>query len=159
MQSVDAVNDEQKKVLFQKIGHHFQGDLAGKTIAIWGLAFKPQTDDIREAPALVLIDSLLASGVKVRVHDPEAVGNIKAIYGDKISYSDGPYGTLEGADGLAIVTEWKAYQNPDFDTMKKLMQGRVIFDGRNIFDEKAMANIGFTYYGIGRGKKTYSAKA
>ena len=159
MQSVDAVNDEQKKVLFQKITHHFQGDLAGKTIAIWGLAFKPQTDDVREAPALVLIDSLLASGVKVRVHDPEAVGNIKAIYGDKISYSDGPYGTLEGADGLAIVTEWKAYQNPDFDTMKKLMQGYAIFDGRNIFDEKAMAHIGFTYYGIGRGKKTYVAKA
>lgn len=152
MRAVDEVNDEQKTVLFQKVAAHFGAELAGKTLAVWGLAFKPRTDDIREAPALTLIDSLLAASVSVRVHDPEAMANVKDIYGGKLSYSDRPYGALEGADGLVIVTEWAEFRNPDFEVMKRLLKGHVIFDGRNIYDERAMATHGFTYYGIGRGK-------
>ncbi len=155
MESVHEVNDDQKQVLFKKICYHFTDDLAGKSFAIWGLAFKPQTDDIREAPSLTLIDNLLKSGASVRVHDPEAMANVRAIYGDRITYCDGPYGALEQADALVIVTEWKAYQNPDFDMMKKLLKNQLIFDGRNIFDEKSMSNQGYTYYAIGRGKKAY----
>ncbi|MBL8864161.1 MAG: UDP-glucose/GDP-mannose dehydrogenase family protein [Planctomycetia bacterium] len=155
MESVDEVNVDQKQVLFGKMKYHFGPSLAGKTIAVWGLAFKPQTDDIREAPALSLIDKLLESGAKLCVHDPEAMPNVRAIYGDKLTYCDGPYGAIEGADALAIVTEWKAYQNPDFDMMKKLLAQPLIFDGRNIYDEKTMANLGYTYYAIGRGKKAY----
>ena len=153
MLAVDEVNDAQKTVLFSKIRKHFGGDLNGKTIAVWGLAFKPRTDDIREAPALTLIDSLLAAGASVRTHDPEAMENVKAIYGNKLHYADRPYGALEGADGLAIVTEWPEFRNPDFDLIKKLLNGSVIFDGRNIYDEHKLAAAGFTYYGIGRGKR------
>jgi UDPglucose 6-dehydrogenase len=152
MQSVDDVNEAQKQVLFSKIKGHF-GTLSGKTIAVWGLAFKPRTDDIREAPALVLIDSLLAAGAKVRAHDPEAMANVREIYGDKIVFTDRPYGALEGADGLAIVTEWPEFRNPDFELVKRLLTTPVVFDGRNIYDEKAMAKLGFTYYGIGRGHR------
>ncbi len=152
MQSVDDVNEAQKQVLFHKVQGHF-GELTGKTLAIWGLAFKPRTDDIREAPALVLIDALLAAGAECRVHDPEAMGNVKAIYGDKLKYSDKPYGALEGADGLVIVTEWQEFRTPDFEVMKRLLSEPVIFDGRNIYDEKTMATHGFAYYAIGRGKR------
>ena len=153
MQAVDAVNDDQKEVLFQKITAHFGGQLEGKTLAVWGLAFKPRTDDIREAPALTLINALLGAGVKVRVHDPEAMENVKALYGDKLYYADRPYGALEGADGLAIVTEWPEFRNPDFELIRRLLAGHVIFDGRNTYDERTMAQYGFTYYGIGRGKR------
>ncbi|MFO0800445.1 MAG: UDP-glucose/GDP-mannose dehydrogenase family protein [Gemmataceae bacterium] len=153
MQAVDAVNDDQKQVLFGKIAAHFGRELAGKTLAVWGLAFKPRTDDIREAPALTLIDELLAAGVKVRVHDPEAMDNVRAIYGDKLYYADKPYGALEGADGLAIVTEWPEFRNPDFELIRRLLAGHVVFDGRNVYDERTMGQYGFTYYGIGRGKR------
>jgi UDPglucose 6-dehydrogenase len=153
MRAVDEVNDAQKKVLFGKIQKHFGDALRGKTLAIWGLAFKPRTDDIREAPALTLIDALLAAGAGVRVHDPEAMDNVKAIYGGKLHYTDRPYGALEGADGLAIVTEWQEFRNPDFEVMKRLLKAPVIFDGRNVYDERVMATYGFTYYGIGRGKR------
>ena len=153
MKAVDSVNDAQKEVLFGKIRQHFGDALTGKTIAVWGLAFKPRTDDIREAPALTLIDSLLAAGAKVRVHDPEAMANVRELYGDKLYYADRPYGALEGADGLVIVTEWKEFQNPDFEVMKRLLAGPVIFDGRNIYKEQTMQQYGFTYYGIGRGKR------
>ena len=111
-------------MLFQKINRHFGGNLKGKTIAIWGLAFKPRTDDIRESPALALIDSLLAAGAAVRVHDPEAMANVRPIYGDKLTYPTGPYGAIEGADGLAIVTEWQEFRNPDFEVMRGLLGGR-----------------------------------
>jgi len=154
MQAVDGVNDAQKMVLFDKIQRHFGAALAGKTIAVWGLAFKPRTDDIREAPALTLIDALLAAGASVRVHDPEAMDNVKAIYGNKLYYADRPYGALEGADGLAIVTEWPEFRNPDFELIRKLLTGPVIFDGRNIYDVRTMAQAGLTYYGIGRGKRS-----
>jgi len=153
MQAVDEVNDAQKQVLFGKICAHFGDALAGKTLAVWGLAFKPRTDDIREAPALALIDALLAAGAGVRVHDPEAMGNVRAVYGDRLHYADRPYGALEGADGLAIVTEWPEFRNPDFELIRRLLKGHVVFDGRNIYDEKTMAARGFTYYGIGRGTR------
>lgn len=153
MQSVDDVNEAQKQILFSKVKHFYGDDLVGKTLAVWGLAFKPRTDDIREAPALVLIDALLAAGAKVRVHDSEAMKNVQAIYGDKLVYCDRPYGALEGADGLAIVTEWQEFRNPDFEVIKRLLKTPVIFDGRNIYDEKVMAQHGFTYYAIGRGRR------
>jgi UDPglucose 6-dehydrogenase len=153
MQAVDAVNDDQKQVLFKKVWTHFSGSLTGKTIALWGLAFKPRTDDIREAPALALIDSLLEAGAKVRVHDPEAMANVRAVYGDKLYYADRPYGALEGADALVLVTEWPEFRNPDFEVMKRLLAGRVLFDGRNLYDHKQMESLGFTYYAIGRGHR------
>jgi UDPglucose 6-dehydrogenase len=154
MQAVDDVNEAQKQVLFDKIKSHYAAGLAGKTLAVWGLAFKPRTDDVREAPALVLIDRLVAAGVKVRVHDPEAMENVREQYGTKITYCDRPYGALEGADGLALVTEWQEFRTPNFDLMKQLLAAPLIFDGRNVYDEKVMAQHGFTYYAIGRGKRT-----
>jgi UDPglucose 6-dehydrogenase len=153
MQSVDDVNEAQKQVLGTKIRQHFGDGLAGKTLAIWGLAFKPRTDDVREAPALVLIDELLKANATIRVHDPEAMANVREIYGDKLIYCDKPYGALEGADGLVVVTEWPEFRAPDFEVMKRLLAGHVIFDGRNIYDEKTMHQFGFTYYGIGRGHR------
>ena len=150
MQSVDAVNEAQKRVLPNKLMAHFKGDAAGKTVAVWGLAFKPRTDDIREAPALVLIDTLLAAGAKVRVHDPEAMPNVRAIYGDRIVYAPHPYDALEGADVLAIVTEWNEFRSPDFTHMKKALRRPVVFDGRNLYDPERMASLGFEYHGIGR---------
>jgi UDPglucose 6-dehydrogenase len=150
MEAVDRVNEAQKQVLFQKVQAHFGDDLAGKTLAIWGLAFKPRTDDIREAPSLVLIEALLKGGARVRVHDPEAMANVRALYGDKLVYCDRPYGALEGADGLAIVTEWQEFRNPDFEVMRRLMRGKVIFDGRNLYEPKTLAEHGFIYHAIGR---------
>src|SRR5205814_7024472 len=115
-----------------------------------GLAFKPRTDDVREAPALALVEKLLAEGVQLRVHDPEAMANVRAIYGERLVYCDRPYGALEGADALAIVTEWQEFRRPDFEVMRKLMRGHVIFDGRNIFEPRTVQALGFTYYGMGR---------
>ncbi len=153
MQAVDSVNDAQKQVLFKKIRAHFSGQLEGKTLALWGVAFKPRTDDIREAPALTLIDQLLSAGAKVRIHDPEAMANVRELYGDKLYYADRPYGALEGADGLALVTEWPEFRNPNYTVMKQLLSIPVIFDGRNLYDQKHMESLGFTYYGIGRGRR------
>lgn len=150
MRAVDEVNEAQKEVLFRKVSTHFQGDLEGKTIAVWGLAFKPRTDDIREAPALVLIDALLAGGAEVRVHDPEAIANVRAIYGDKLTYCDRPYGAIEGADALVVATEWNEFRNPDFEVIRRLMHQPVVFDGRNVFDPERMVEMGFIYQGMGR---------
>ncbi len=150
IEAVERVNDAQKRVLFQKIQKHYGPALNEKTLAVWGLAFKPRTDDVREAPALALLDALLAEGVKVRVHDPEAMPNVRALYGDKLVYCDRPYGALEGADGLAIVTEWQEFRNPDFEVMRRLLRERVIFDGRNLYEPKTLAAQGFTYHAIGR---------
>ena len=148
--AVEQVNQAQKNVLFQKIKKHFGDALREKTLAIWGLAFKPRTDDIREAPALTLIDALLGAGAQLRVHDPEALANVKAIYGDKLVYCDRPYGALEQADGLAIVTEWQEFRRPDFELMRRLLRSPVIFDGRNLYEPRTMATSSFTYYAIGR---------
>jgi UDPglucose 6-dehydrogenase len=150
IESVIEVNDAQKHVLGQKIRGFYQDALKEKTLAVWGLAFKPRTDDIREAPALVLLDELLQAGVCLRVHDPEAMPNIRALYGDKLVYCDRPYGALEGADGLIIVTEWQEFRNPDFELMRRLLRQPVIFDGRNLFEPKTVQGYGFTYHGIGR---------
>ena len=148
--AVDSVNDRQKLVLPSKIRAHYGKNLKGKTLAVWGIAFKPRTDDIREAPALTLISEMLKDGVELRVHDPEAIANLKREVGDKVSYCDRPYSALEGADGLAIVTEWPEFRHPDFELMRRLMREPVIFDGRNLFEPKALKAGGFTYYGIGR---------
>lgn len=150
MESVERVNEAQKQVLVRKVRKQYGSQLREKTLAIWGLAFKPRTDDIREAPALTLIDALLADGVCLRVHDPEAMKNVRKIYGDKLTYCDRPYGALEGADGLVIVTEWQEFRNPDFELMRRLMRQPVIFDGRNLYDPKTLTGQGFTYFSIGR---------
>ena len=134
----------------RKIEGHFAGKLADKAIALWGLAFKPGTDDIREAPALVLIERLLELKATVRVHDPEAMANVRAIYGDRLVYCQKRDNTLLGADALAISTEWKQFVHPDFEEMRRLMRRPVIFDGRNIYNPQRMVEAGFTYYSIGR---------
>jgi UDPglucose 6-dehydrogenase len=150
LRAVDSVNERQKHVLAEKICRHFDGQLAGKTIAVWGLAFKPRTDDIREAPALVLIDWLLAQNVAVRVHDPEAMNNVRAAYGDKLTYCDSPIEAIEGADALAIMTEWKDYHSPDFAEMYQVLKSPVIFDGRNLYEPERMRRRGYRYYSVGR---------
>jgi UDPglucose 6-dehydrogenase len=150
MEAVDKVNEAQKSVLGRKIRKHYGEALKDKTLSVWGLAFKPRTDDIREAPALTLIDELLAAGVRLRVHDPEAMKNVRAVYGDKLVYCDRPYGALEGADGLVIVTEWAEFRNPDFEVMRRLLRERVIFDGRNLYEPRVPVGFGFVYYSIGR---------
>ncbi len=150
MEAVDRVNEAQKQVLVRKVRAHYGPALKDKTLAVWGLAFKPRTDDVREAPALVLVDALLKEGVRLRVHDPEAIANVKALYGEKLVYCDKPYGAVEGADGLVIVTEWQEFRNPNFDVMRHLMAEKVIFDGRNLYEPKTPAAYGFTYYSIGR---------
>lgn len=149
LKSVMGVNDRQKLILGQKIKRHF-GDLNGKTFAIWGLAFKPETDDIREAPALYLIETLLAEGAKVQAFDPEAMANVKAIFGDKVTIVDNQYAALEGADALAIVTEWSEFRNPDFDKMKSMLRQPLIFDGRNVYSLEKMQELGFHYESMGR---------
>jgi UDPglucose 6-dehydrogenase len=150
LEAVDRVNEAQKRVLVKKIRKHYGSALKEKTIAVWGLAFKPRTDDIREAPALVLVDALLADGVAVRVHDPEALANVRALYGDRLVYCDRPYGAVEGADGLVIVTEWQEFRHPDFELMRRLMREPVIFDGRNLYEPKTLRTNRFAYYAIGR---------
>jgi UDPglucose 6-dehydrogenase len=147
--AVEAVNRQQKRVLFDKLKKHFGDNLKGKTIAVWGLAFKPKTDDMREAPSIALIDALLAAGAKVRAADPEAIDAAWRTYGDKIAYCHKNYEACEGADALVIVTEWNEFRRPDFDKLKSLLKNPVIFDGRNIFDPRSIRALGFTYYGIG----------
>ncbi|MCE9547619.1 MAG: UDP-glucose/GDP-mannose dehydrogenase family protein [Planctomycetia bacterium] len=148
--AVDAVNERQKHVLPAMIEKHLGASVKGATVAMWGLAFKPRTDDIREAPALTLIDRLLAAGAKVTVSDPEAMDNVRAIYGDKLTYHERPLEALRGADLLAILTEWSEFRNPDFAAMQKLLRKPVVFDGRNIYKPEQMRAAGFNYYSIGR---------
>ncbi len=150
LDAVDEVNNRQKSVLVRKIAEHYGSNLSDKTFAIWGLAFKPKTDDIREAPALVLINFLLEAGCKVRVYDPEAMENVRAEYGDRLQYANRSMDAIKGADVLAINTEWDAFRHPDFEEMKAMMNSPVIFDGRNLYDPKLMRKHGFTYYSIGR---------
>ena len=150
LEAVDWVNEQQKLVLQQKIESQFEGDLEGKKIAIWGLAFKPRTDDIREAPALVLIRRLLELGADVQVHAPEAMDNVREEFGDRISYASEPMDALRDADGLAIVTEWSEFRTPDFGEMQTRMAQPIIFDGRNLYDPIEMGNAGFVYHSIGR---------
>ncbi|MFV1965707.1 MAG: UDP-glucose/GDP-mannose dehydrogenase family protein [Pirellulaceae bacterium] len=150
LDAVDKVNNAQKKVLIEKITGHFGGQLKDKMIAVWGLAFKPRTDDIREAPALVLIDALLEMGAQLQVHDPEAMENVREQYGSKLLYAAQPLDVLEGADALVITTEWGEFRHPEFREMKRRMASPVIFDGRNLYDPSQMKEEGFTYHSIGR---------
>lgn len=149
LNAVMHVNNKQKTRLIADIKNHF-GSLSGKTIAVWGLSFKPETDDIREASSLDNIRVLLQEGAVVHVHDPEAIANTKAIFGDSIQYFDNQYDVLEKADALLIATEWAEYRSPDFDRMSKLLISPVIFDGRNLYTLDNMNELGFTYYSIGR---------
>jgi UDPglucose 6-dehydrogenase len=150
LKAVDAVNEHQKRVLVKKMESHFSGGLKGKTIAVWGLAFKPKTDDMREAPSIPIIEALVAKGAKVQAFDPEAMKVAKGIFGSAIAYAAKNYDALKGADALAVVTEWQEFREPDFARMKKLMRAPVVFDGRNIYDRDQMKKLGFTYVSIGR---------
>ena len=155
LDAVTKVNHQQKTILYPKIKNYFKGDLRGKRIAIWGLSFKPDTDDIREAPALYMIDKLIDAGADVIAHDPEAMENVKALpVGKKISFSDNEYDALKAADALLICTEWGLYRNPDFDKIKTLLNDAVIFDGRNLFDIHEMNLKGYYYSSIGRDLKS-----
>jgi len=149
LRAVEEVNSSQKTRLGTKMRLHF-GTLKGRTIAVWGLAFKPRTDDMREAPAIPLIKMLLAEGVNVQAYDPEATKVAKGIFGTKVTFATKNYDALKGADGLAIVTEWSEFRRPDFEKMRKLMRSPVIFAGRNLFEPEQMKQSGFTYYSIGR---------
>ena len=148
--AVHETNLAQKQVLGQKIDAHFGGDLVGKKVAVWGLAFKPRTDDVRDAPALDLIDRLLLAGATVSVYDPEAMDNVRAIYGDRLLYAPGSLEALDGADCLAIVTEWGDFRRPDFDSIGSRMRAKVIFDGRNLYSPREMQARGFAYHAIGK---------
>jgi UDPglucose 6-dehydrogenase len=150
LDAVDWVNEQQKLVLQNKLEAHFDGKLQDKTIAVWGLSFKPKTDDVREAPAIVLIQRLLELGAVVRVHDPEAMPNIRRIFAERLTYCDDPMSTLDAADALAIVTEWSEFRTPDLTEMQARMAAPVVFDGRNLYDPREMAEAGFVYYSIGR---------
>lgn len=151
LKAVMSVNTDQRLRIADKLENYFGADLKGKTIALWGLAFKPNTDDIREAPALYTIDRLLAAGANVRVFDPEAMDNVRALYGDKITFCEDQYEALDGADALAIMTEWSVFRTPNFDKMKAGLSSPVIFDGRNLYDLRRMVEAGFYYDSIGRG--------
>ena len=156
LRSVQDVNTRQKHVLMEKIRFHFLGNLKDRTIAIWGLAFKPNTDDMREAPSRVLMEALWEAGAKVRAYDPVALEEARRIYGERsdLYLADTPEDALQGADALALVTEWRIFQSPDFEEVKHLLREPVIFDGRNIYDSHFLTCKGFSYYGIGRGNST-----
>jgi len=150
LQSVEDVNDDQKTVMFTKVNNYFNGDLKGKTIAIWGLAFKPNTDDMREAPALVFIEQVLAAGANVVAYDPVAIPETKRKIGDSIGYVNDQYEAVIDADALVLLTEWNEFRVPKYKIMAKLMKNHVVFDGRNIYDAEEMAEVGFKYFGMGR---------
>lgn len=147
--AVEAVNQKQRELLAEKVIGHFKKNLKDKTIAIWGLSFKPNTDDMREAPSIFIINKLLKRGARIKVYDPVALPNAKKEFGNKISYSKDNYGILNGADALAVVTEWNEFRRPNFEKMLRLMKTPVIFDGRNIYSPHKLKEMGFEYYGIG----------
>ena len=150
LDSVIEINDTQKRILIPRIDAYFKGDLEGKTIAIWGLAFKPETDDIREAPSLYIIKDLLERGVEVKTFDPEAMPNVKRKFGNQISYHQNKYEAIEGADALIICTEWSIFRTPDFEKLRKGLKESAIFDGRNLFEVEDMEKEGFYYSSVGR---------
>lgn len=150
LKAVEAVNERQKHLLVEKVRARFGADLRGRKFAIWGLAFKPRTDDMREAPSLVIVEALLAAGAEVAVHDPEALSRARELFGERISYHRVNYDALAGADALLIVTEWNEFRRPDFSRMRALMKTPVIFDGRNLYEPTVMRQEEFSYYPIGR---------
>ena len=150
LNAVMNINEKQKTILIPKLQRYFDHQLTGKTVAVWGLAFKPETDDIREAPAIFIIEELLKLGVTVKAYDPEAMDNIQGHFGDQITYGEGPYDILQNADAMLLVTEWPVFRNPDFERIRRLMNQPAIFDGRNIYTPEAMEASGFHYESIGR---------
>ena len=152
LRAVEAVNTSQKLRLVDKVVAHFGGEarVAGKTLALWGLAFKPRTDDMREAPAIAIIERLLAMGASVRAYDPEANETARSLFGDRITLCDKSYDALAGADALVVVTEWNTFREPDFEKMRGLLKAPVVFDGRNVYAPEQMRALGFTYISIGR---------
>ncbi|HWP57775.1 MAG TPA: UDP-glucose/GDP-mannose dehydrogenase family protein [Candidatus Acidoferrales bacterium] len=151
LRAVDRVNEFQKRLLPAKVKRHFGGDLAGRVLAVWGLSFKPRTDDMREAPSITVIESLLAAGAKIQAYDPRAMDEARKIFGERIVYARGSYEAARGADALLIVTEWNEFRSPNFRRLKEALKQPVIFDGRNLYDPGELGKLGFTYYGIGRG--------
>lgn len=151
LRAVEQVNEGQKRVLVEKIRRHFGSDLSGLTFGLWGLSFKPRTDDMREAPSIVVIEALLKAGAGIHAYDPEANGEAKKIFGDRIRYAPRNYDALKGADALLVITEWNEFRRPNFQRIKELLKSPVVFDGRNIYDPAEMRKMGFTYYSIGRG--------
>ncbi|MGO9851263.1 MAG: UDP binding domain-containing protein, partial [Steroidobacteraceae bacterium] len=153
LNAVEAVNGRQKEILFQKLMRHFGGALKGRTVALWGLAFKPNTDDMRDAPSRTLIALLRKAGVRVQAYDPIAAGEAQRIYAGESGFTlaKNAYQAAEGADALAIVTEWQEFRSPDFDRLREVLKTPVIFDGRNLYDPAMVSRFGFTYYAIGRG--------
>jgi UDPglucose 6-dehydrogenase len=149
LRAVERINERQKRIMVAKAQKHF-GSLAGRTFALWGLAFKPKTDDMREAPSLAMIEGLVGAGAKVRAHDPVAAGVAAPLLGEHVLIADDPYAAAEGADALFLVTEWNEFRTPDFERLKRVMRTPVIFDGRNVWDPVRLRALGFTYYGVGR---------
>ncbi len=158
LEAVEAVNERQKSKLFELVERHFRGHIEGKTFAVWGLAFKPNTDDMREASSRTLLAQLWAAGAKVRAHDPEAMEEAARIFGTRsdLVLCETPADALQGADALIVVTEWKAFWSPDFDVLKKTLRAEVVFDGRNVYEPKEVEEAGLAYYGIGRGRSLRS---
>jgi UDPglucose 6-dehydrogenase len=152
LEAMEGVNERQKLVLFRKVQRALGAKLGGKRVGVWGLAFKAETDDMRESPSIPLVRSLVGHGVQVRAHDPKAMESARAFFGDTIHYAKDPYDALEGADALVIVTEWLVYRNPDFARIKQLLKRPLIIDGRNLYEPERMATLGFEYHGIGRRK-------
>ena len=150
LKSVMEVNERQKTILVDKVLKYYKNDIQGKHFALWGLAFKPETDDVREAPALYIIDALVKNGATVTVFDPEGMANVKGVIGDKVEYADNQYDALENADALLIATEWSVFRNPDFDKMDATLKNKVIFDGRNLYSLEKMIDLGYYYNSIGR---------
>jgi len=150
LEAVDAVNQNQATRFVERVRQHFQGNLRDKRLAVWGLSFKPRTNDMRDAPSITIIEKLLAEGAVVAAYDPEAMEEAKRIFGGRIQLSANNYGCIEGADALLLVTEWQAFRNPNFERMKSTMRHPVVFDGRNIYDPVQLRQHGFTYYSVGR---------
>jgi UDPglucose 6-dehydrogenase len=152
LKSVMDVNQKQREFFFDRILNYFNGNLVGKTVAVWGLAFKPNTDDVREAPAIYLAEELVKAGAKVQVYDPEAMNTARVLLGDKVTYAANEYDALNNADCLAIVTEWNEFRSPDFDRIASTLKSKLIFDGRNLYHTDQMRELGYNYYSIGRQK-------
>jgi UDPglucose 6-dehydrogenase len=150
---VEQVNEFQKLVVLEKAIRYLGQNLSGKIEGIWGLAFKAETDDMRESPSIPLIEGLLAAGARVQTHDPKATDSARLIFGDRVMYAADPYSAAHGADALAVMTEWLVYRNPDFERVRKLVRRPLLIDGRNLYDPDRMATLGFEYHGIGRGRR------
>ncbi|MFQ5507136.1 MAG: UDP-glucose dehydrogenase family protein, partial [Planctomycetota bacterium] len=149
MRAVEEVNERQKSYLYEKISDHFNGDLSGKHFAVWGLSFKPRTDDMREAPSVTVIDSLLEHGATVTASDPEAIDEARRIFGDRIGYQQNPMRAVQDADALVLITEWSEFRHPDLSELESALRQPIVFDGRNVFSPAKLRQAGFTYYGIG----------